>query len=76
MIKSSQSNYYLLEIIEYQTNEEFIYWMLRSNLFSTFMRAKIEFFLSFISITFLDYCSWLTDPVIHTVNFSVVFVVT
>lgn len=76
MIKSSQSNYYLLEIIECQTNEEFIYWMLRSNLSSTFVRAKIVFFLSFISTTFLDYCFWLTDLVIHTVNFSVVFVVT
>lgn len=55
MIESSQSNYYLLEIIECQTNEEFIYSMLRSNLFSTFMRDKIEFFLSLISTTFLDY---------------------
>lgn len=76
MIKSSRSNYYLLEIIECQANEESIYTMLRSNLFSIFMRDKIGFFLSLISTTFLDYCFWLTAPVIHTVNFSVVFVIT
>lgn len=76
MIKSSRSNYYLLEIIECQANEESTYSMLRSNFFSIFMRDKIEFFLSLISTTFLDYCFWLTDPVTHTVNFSVVFVIT